>query len=107
MHLSSKTLSERARQLTREFLEPHTGLVKGAAQLNANGSQALSIVNLELTRLALSCQHSEEKTAIVEGFSKALAQLQWNAEDAATLVRHLENQLIPKRTDPASSAQHQ
>lgn len=98
MHPSSKTVSERARQLTREFLEPHTGTFKGAAELDASGSQALSIVNLELTRLALGCQHSEEKEAVIEGFSRALAQLKWNAEDAAVLVRHLEKQLIPKGT---------
>lgn len=95
MHSLTRSLSERSRQLTRELLEPHTEVFKGAAQLTASGSQALSIVNLELTRLALNCQQMEEKAAVVEGFSQALAQLKWNAEDAAHLVRSLEKQLLP------------
>ncbi|WP_028302835.1 hypothetical protein [Oceanospirillum maris] len=94
----TRTLSERARQLTREFLEPHTEVFKGAAELTASGSQALSIVNLELTRLTLNYQQLEEKVAVIEGFSQALAQLKWNAEDAAHLVRNLEKQLLPAKT---------
>lgn len=91
-----KNISERARQVTRELLEPHTGVFKGRAELTASGSQALGIINSELTRLALSCQLTEEKDAIIEGFSRALAQLKWNAEDAAYLVRSLEKQLRPR-----------
>ena len=33
----TRTLSERARQLTREFLEPHTEVFKGAAELQSPG----------------------------------------------------------------------
>lgn len=94
MHPSTRTVSERARQLTREFLEPHTDVLKGSSELTASGSQALNIVNLELTRLALCCCDNEEKAAIVEGFSQALAQLKWNGEDAVYLVRNLEKQLL-------------
>ncbi|OOV88139.1 hypothetical protein [Oceanospirillum linum] len=86
-------IHERARQLTRDLLEPHTEVFKGAAELTASGSQALGIVNSELTRLALNCPQTEEKKAIIEGFSRALAQLEWNAEDAADLVRNLEKEL--------------
>lgn len=89
----SNNMTERARQLTRELLEPHTGVFKGRAELTASGSQALGIVNSELNRLALSCIATKEKEAIIEGFSQALAQLKWNAEDAAYLVRSLEKQL--------------
>lgn len=94
----SKNITERARQLTRDLLEPHTAVFKGAAELTASGSQALGIVNSELNRLALNCPSSEEKKAVIEGFSRALAQLKWNAEDAAYLVRSLEKQLLPRAT---------
>ena len=92
----TRKITERARQLTRDLLEPHTAVFKGASELTASGSQALGIVNSELTRLALSCPLKEEKEAIIEGFSRALAQLKWNAEDAAYQVRSLEKQILPR-----------
>ena len=99
----TKNINERARQLTRDLLEPHTEVFKGAAELTTSGSQALGIVNSELTRLALSCQQTEEKAAIIEGFSLALAQLKWNAEDAAYLVRNLEKELLSQQPSPLST----
>ncbi len=85
-------LTERARQLTREFLAQDK-----YAQHDQSGSsseQALIMVTIELNRIAMHCQTEEEKRMIIEGFSLGLTQLKWNAEEAARMVKGLKKQVL-------------
>ncbi len=87
-------LTERARQLTREFLAQNQQAQQNKSGFGHSSEQALVMVTIELNRIAMHCQTVEEKRMVVEGFSQGLTQLKWNAEEAARMVKGLEKQVL-------------
>jgi len=94
MNPFQENLTERARQLTREFLGQHKKVQEENPEFANSSEQVLGIVSMELSRIAMSCETIEEKKMVVEGFSQGLAQLKWNGEDAAAMVKRLEKEVM-------------
>lgn len=90
------SLTDRARQLTREFLGHHKKVQAENPEFANSTEQVLGIVSMELSRIASQCEHLEEKQMVIEGFSQALAHLRWNAEEAASMVKRLEKEVLER-----------
>ncbi|OPX56916.1 hypothetical protein SAMN02745127_00893 [Oceanospirillum multiglobuliferum] len=90
------SLTDRARQLTREFLGHHKKVQAENPEFANSAEQVLSIISMELSRIASLCDSLEEKQMVVEGFSQALAHLRWNAEEAASMVKRLERDILER-----------